>query len=111
MKTAAARGVRGRSAAMVAGAVAAGLALAISVLVDALSTRVPSLISAVAQLVVRRTPGRAARLAIETVGQADKPLLRLGTVVLALVVGAVAGAFAVRRRWVGDLIFAVFGLL
>src|SRR5690349_12724539 len=104
------RKTAGRGAAAVAGVLAAALALTVTVVLDVVSTHIPSLITAVAQKVARRTPGGLARQAIDTVGHADKPLLRAGTVVLALVMGALAGLLARRRPWVGDVVFVAFGL-
>jgi hypothetical protein len=95
----------------IAGFIAAGVALRVTELVDGLSDSVPSLVAVVGQVVIRLTPGDAARAGIEAVGTADKPLVLAGVVVLSLVAGAVAGWLAATRRWVGDCGFAVLGLV
>jgi DMSO/TMAO reductase YedYZ molybdopterin-dependent catalytic subunit len=94
----------------VAGGVAATVALAASVLVDAVSDAVPSLVAVVGQAVIRGTPGFLSRGATESVGTADKPLLLAAIVVLAVAVGTRVGVAAARRRTVGDVAFAAFGL-
>ncbi len=100
----------GRRAAL-AGALAAAVALAVTSLADALVETIPSVIGAVAQAVLRAAPGFVAEAAIETLGQADKPALRIGTIVIALLIGAAAGVTATRRRWVGDAVFSAFAAL
>ena len=94
-----------------AGVLAAAVALAITSLADALVAGIPSLIGAVGQTFLRAAPGSFAQLMIELLGYADKPALRVGTLVIALLVGAGAGRAAARRAWVGDVIFAVFGAI
>jgi DMSO/TMAO reductase YedYZ molybdopterin-dependent catalytic subunit len=92
-----------------AGALAAAVALAVTSLADAMVRSVPSLIGAVAQAFLRAAPAAVSKWAIETLGHADKPALRIGTVVIALLIGAAAGAVATRHRWVGGAAFAAFG--
>ncbi len=99
-----------RRRAAVAGTLAAAVSLAVTVLVDAVSDAVPSLVAVVGQAVIRGTPGFLSRGATETVGTADKPLLLALIVVLALGIGARVGVAAARRRRVGDVAFAAFGL-
>jgi DMSO/TMAO reductase YedYZ molybdopterin-dependent catalytic subunit len=94
----------------VAGGLAAAVALAASGLVDAVSDAVPSLVAVVGQAVIRNTPGFLSRGATESVGTADKPLLLAVIVVLAVAIGIRVGVAAARRRIVGDLVFAAFGL-
>jgi DMSO/TMAO reductase YedYZ molybdopterin-dependent catalytic subunit len=94
-----------------AGGLAAGVALAMTSLADAVVGTIPSLVGAVAQAFLRAAPGFVSRTAIETLGHADKPALRIGTIVIALLIGAAAGALATRRRWVGDVTLAAFGAL
>ena len=78
---------------------------------DALWPRVPSLIATVGQAFIRAVPGWFSRFGVESAGSADKPLVLVGTVVIALIVGAYVGGAARRRPVVGDVSFAAFGLL
>ena len=48
---------------------------------------------------------------IGAIGTADKPALLIGIVVVAGLIGAATGKAALQRRWVGDVVFAVFALL
>ena len=88
--------------------VAAGLAgLATSAATaSALSVRESPLV-AVAELVIRHTPGQVAEQAIQTLSFYDKPFL-LGSI-LALLLGgfALAGLWGRRRLWVSTLVFTV----
>ncbi len=99
-----------RRRAAVAGGLAAAVALAVTTVVDAVSGSVPSLVAVVGQAVIRQTPGFLSRGATESVGTADKPLLLVLIVVIALAIGARVGVAARRRRRVGDVVFAAFGL-
>src|SRR5205085_378532 len=94
-----------------AGTVAAGVALGVAELVAGIWHRQPSLVTAVAQQVIDRAPGVFVRFGIERFGTGDKPSLIVGTIVLSLVIGSVAGRLAVRRRVVGDAFFVAFGVL
>ena len=100
-----------RWAGAIAGAVAAAVALSMSVLADGFGRGVPSLVLAVDQAVIRLAPGAWARRGIETFGQNDKPGLVLGTVVLALAIGARLGMASQRRPRVATIGFGAFGLL
>ena len=94
------------------GAVAAAFSLAVlwaaSRVVDALVF--PPL--ALAERVIRLTPGDAATLAIEQLGEAAKPLLAVGVLLAFVAVGAAAGRISAGRSrgavWAAAL---VFGLL
>jgi DMSO/TMAO reductase YedYZ molybdopterin-dependent catalytic subunit len=90
-----------------AGALAAAVALATSVLLDGFGTAVPSLVLAVGQAVIRWAPGPAAREGIETFGTADKPLVVAGVVAVVLLAGAAAGP----RRSTFAATTAAFGIL
>jgi DMSO/TMAO reductase YedYZ molybdopterin-dependent catalytic subunit len=65
----------------------------------------------VAQQVIDRAPGVFVRFGIERFGTGDKPSLIVGTIVLSLVIGSIAGRLAVRTRVVGDAFFVAFGAL
>jgi DMSO/TMAO reductase YedYZ molybdopterin-dependent catalytic subunit len=95
----------------IAGVVGVGLALGLTELGAGLVPGVPSLVGAVGQQVIPATPPAMSSWAISTFGTQNKLVLELGTVVLALGVGAGAGMLA--RRWLmaPAAVFGVFGLL
>jgi DMSO/TMAO reductase YedYZ molybdopterin-dependent catalytic subunit len=97
--------------ARVAGVVAALVALAVTELIHALSSRVPSLVIAVGDVFVDGLPGDVTRSVIGAIGTADKPALLIGIVVVAALIGAATGKAALRRPWVGHAVFAVFAVL
>lgn len=89
-------GESGRVAAL-AGATAAAFPLALLWAGSRVADAVVFPPLALAERLIRITPGDAATLAIERLGEAAKPLLALGALVLFLVFGAVAGSLAARR--------------
>ena len=97
--------------AALAGGASAGLALALTELMAGLTDAVPSAIASVGSIVVDNTPGFVERTAISVFGTADKGALAIGTVILAVVVGAIVGVLARRRRWVIGAAFGAFALL
>ena len=97
--------------ASLAGAIAAGAALATTVLADGMSPAIPSLILSVGQAVIRLTPGSVATVGIESLGTADKPALVLSIVVVCLLVGAWVGRQAARRWIAGPAAFIVFAVV
>ncbi len=93
---------------------AAGMAVTIGVgeLVDGLSENTPSLVVATGELLVDYTPGDVVAVSIETIGIAQKTLLGIMLVALAVVVGALAGRLAHRGRLnVGAALFALVGVV
>lgn len=100
-----------RAPARLAGVVAAATALAVTELVRAVTADAPSLIVAVGDVFVDGLPGDVTRTVIGAIGTADKPALLIGIVVVSLLIGARTGTAALSRRWVGDVVFAAFGLL
>jgi hypothetical protein len=94
-----------------AGTVAAGAALAFGELVAGFTASVPSLVIAVGEWIVDRTPGELVETGIEAAGTNDKPLLLAGIVVISLLVGAVLGAVGLQRARVADAGFVVFGVV
>ncbi len=105
---------RGRRRAGIAGALAAAVALSITVAVDGASTAVPSLVLVVGQAVIRATPGELSRQGIESLGQTDKPALVAGVVIVSVLAGVALGRAARGRRWtapVGMAAFALVGVL
>jgi DMSO/TMAO reductase YedYZ molybdopterin-dependent catalytic subunit len=100
-----------RWALAVGGALAAGAALATSVLLDGLSTRFPPLIASVGQGVIRLAPGAAARQAVDALGTTNKPALLTGTVVVCMAIGAMVGMASWRRLRVAIAAYGGFALL
>ncbi|MCB8955208.1 MAG: molybdopterin-dependent oxidoreductase [Nocardioides sp.] len=95
-----------RGAWSLAGVVAGYAGLATSYCVASLATTHGSPVVAVADLVIRETPGSAAERAIQVFKHHDKTALVIGILVLLTVLFAVAGALA-RRGWAGPTV--VFG--
>jgi DMSO/TMAO reductase YedYZ molybdopterin-dependent catalytic subunit len=101
------RGPRGRAALAGVVSVAAGLGAAeVATGLLSLST---SPVLAVGESVIRVTPGDVAEAAIATVGQLDKPLLVAGTIVGALLLGALAGILSLSRRAAGPVLLVAMG--
>jgi DMSO/TMAO reductase YedYZ molybdopterin-dependent catalytic subunit len=97
-------------AAALAGLVAAGSALGVvSLLGRAVGDARPLDVS-VGDEVIDRSPGWLVHWAIDVFGTNDKPALRTGIVVTALVLGAVAGLVAARVRIAGPVAFALAAL-
>jgi DMSO/TMAO reductase YedYZ molybdopterin-dependent catalytic subunit len=95
----------------IAGLVAAAVALGIGELFAGLIEQVPSPLSAIGGWVVDSAPPFVKDFAIAVFGTADKAALGIGTAVIALAVGWQVGVRALRRTWLGPLVFGAFGLL
>jgi DMSO/TMAO reductase YedYZ molybdopterin-dependent catalytic subunit len=93
----------------IAGTVAAGAALAFGELVAGLTDSVPSLVIAVGELVIDRTPGELVETGIDAAGTNDKPALIAGIVILSLLFGAGLGLLARTRPRIADAGFVAFG--
>jgi DMSO/TMAO reductase YedYZ molybdopterin-dependent catalytic subunit len=104
-------GVATPGEARMAGAVAAGMALGVGELVTGFGTSTQSLVGSVGNAFVRQAGGGLARTAIRIFSTADKPALIIGIVTISLLIGAVVGATARRRPWVGPAGFGVVGLV
>ena len=100
--------MRTRLPAAVAGVVAVGLALGLSELVALFVDGVPSLVTSVGSLVVPVTPPAVKDWAVDAFGTSDKGALAIGTVVITLVVGAVAGARGRRDRTTAATLVVLF---
>ncbi len=102
-----------RGNAAIAGIAAVAAALGVAELVAGVIQRAPSLIIPVGDAVIDSVPGWLERWAIVTLGQADKPMLIAGILVLSVLLGAALGVLA-RRRFLlaaaGFVIFAVLGI-
>ncbi len=98
-----------RGAWSLAGLAAGGAGLATSYFVAMAMTIRESPVVAVAELVIRITPGWLAEYLIGLVGQLDKPLLLLGIFVALGVVFAWAGRLARRLWWAPSVVYAALG--
>jgi DMSO/TMAO reductase YedYZ molybdopterin-dependent catalytic subunit len=94
-----------------AGLVAGGAGLATSYFVAmALSIR-ESPVVAIAEAVIRLTPGALAEKAVQTLGHHDKPFLVAVVLVLTCLVFAWAGRLAARSSWASGAVLAVLAVL
>ncbi len=94
----------------VAGFIGAGIALGTGELLSGFSAKVPSLVIAVGELFVDKTPGAVVESGIQAAGTNDKPVLLLTIVVASLLVGALVGKAAITNRRRSDIGFLIFGL-
>ncbi len=101
------RGSRGRAA--LAGAVSVAAGLAAAQVATALLGLGTSPVLAIGETVIRVTPGDVAEAAISAVGHLDKPLLVAGTVVGALLLGALAGVLSLVSRALGLVLLVAMG--
>jgi DMSO/TMAO reductase YedYZ molybdopterin-dependent catalytic subunit len=99
-----------RSRAAWSGALAAAFALGISELAAG-AAGLPSLVVAVGDWVIDSVPASVKEWAISTFGTNDKVVLVSGIVVVTIGLGAVFGAMAAKRFWVGVVGFAAFAAL
>ncbi len=93
------------------GAVSAGAGLAVAEFAGGIAEAGLSPVLAVGEAVIALTPGDVAEAAIQLVGTADKPLLVLGTVLITLLVGAVAGVLALGRLGRGVAVLVALGVV
>jgi len=94
-----------------AGALAAGVAIAVAELFAGLVQGAPSLVIAIGSLVISIQPPGAKDVFVNLFGSNDKLALNVLIVVVALVIAASAGIRAARRFRDGALVFAAFGLV
>ncbi|NYF98436.1 molybdopterin-dependent oxidoreductase [Janibacter cremeus] len=100
---------RSRSYAALGGAVSVGAGLAVAEFASGVAELGASPVLAAGEAVIALTPGGLSEAAIQLVGTADKPLLVLGTVLIALLVGAIAGVLALTRLGRGVALLAALG--
>ncbi|MCB0984975.1 MAG: molybdopterin-dependent oxidoreductase, partial [Ilumatobacter sp.] len=93
-----------------AGLAAGGLAVAIGMLIAAI-TDVVSPIDAVGSEVIDRTPRAVKEWAIREFGTNDKLVLRIGIFSVLALAALVIGALAVRRVWIGVAGIGAFGVV
>ena len=101
---------RSRTRDAIAGFLAAAVALGVAELLAGI-TGGTSLIIAIGDVVVDRTPGSVVKAAIDALGSKDKPTLLLTITLASLLLGAALGPVAGRRPSVGTLGFLGFGLV
>jgi len=89
--------VNERFRASVAGAAGAVVAFGLAEFVHGLYQLVPSIFVSLAQGIIELTPGGFATRAIETLGQADIPILVTSTIIGALVLAALLSILSLRR--------------
>ena len=94
-----------------AGALAAGVAIAASELLAGLVPGVPSLVTAAGALAIAIQPPGAKDVMVSLFGANDKVALHAIVLGLAAAIAAAAGVLAARRRWVGAAFFVGFGLV
>ncbi|OFW66911.1 MAG: hypothetical protein A2Z12_01060 [Actinobacteria bacterium RBG_16_68_21] len=100
-----------RRLAGVAGAIAAGVALGVGELFAGLFDSVPSPMAAVGGRIIDAAPPFLKDFAIAVFGTSDKLALAIGTAVVGVIVGWVAGILALRRPIVGPIVFGLFALV
>ena len=97
--------------ARVAGALAAGAALAATEVVGLLAPTRPTLVLAVETWFLDTFAGSLKALAVALFGRQDKVALAVGTVLVALLLGAALGRLEERRRGWGAIGIGAFGVL
>lgn len=93
-----------------AGLVAGFAGVAASYFVAMVTTIRDAPLVAVAELVIRLTPGAVAERAIQILGQRDKPVLMLGIVLISALLFAWAGRLARRTWWAPTIVFALLAV-
>lgn len=104
-------GMPARWTALTAGTVGAGSALAVGELFAGLSRRIPSMVVAVADVVIRQADADTAGTAIDLFGSNNKPALLVGIILVSLLLGAGATQASIRRPWVLTATYGSFGAL
>lgn len=107
MATGGGRGEGARAAA--AGAIGAAFALAAGEFTSAVVGATPSPLLAVGGEFIDRFAASLKELAVAVFGTNDKPALVIGTIVIAVALGAASGRAALRRPWAPWVVFGVFG--
>ena len=90
--------------AFVAGIVGMVVAFGLTELIHGLYQPVPSVLMAIAQQIIRLSPGGFATKAIETLGKADTPILITFLIVATLLIAGCLAYLALRSSWVIALI-------
>jgi DMSO/TMAO reductase YedYZ molybdopterin-dependent catalytic subunit len=95
---------------VLAGVVSAGAGLAASEVSSGLLHQRVSPVVAVAESIIRLTPGAVVEQTISLVGHYDKPLVIAGTLLALCVLSGLAGMLALRSLAAGEAMFAVMGV-
>jgi DMSO/TMAO reductase YedYZ molybdopterin-dependent catalytic subunit len=93
------------------GVVAAGSGLAVSELVSGLLHQRVSPVGAVAESIIRLTPGAVIERVISVVGHNDKPILITATLLGLLVLSAAVGVLAMRSLVAAEVAFVAMGVV
>jgi DMSO/TMAO reductase YedYZ molybdopterin-dependent catalytic subunit len=97
--------------AAVAGLAAGGIGIGLAELFAGLVAGAPSLIIAIGSLIIELQPPGAKQFVVDLFGDADKLVLNLAVVVVALGMGTALGIIATRRWWAGAAGFGAIGAL
>ena len=97
--------------AALAGALAAGVAIAVGELAAGLLGGAPSLVTAMGTMVISLQPPGAKDLVVALFGTNDKLALNVAVLVVALAIAAGAGVLASRRLAYGAAVFITFGVV
>ncbi len=100
---------QGRGA--IAGVVAAAAGLSVSELLNGFAHLRVSPVEAVAESIIRLTPGPVIEFVISHFGHNDKPLVILLTLVGLAVLSAATGVLAMWSRLAGELVFSAMGVV
>ena len=99
-----------KPAAALSGAVGVGVAIAVGEIASKALSADPSPLYAVGGAFIDRFAGSLKDIAIQLFGKNDKTALIVGTVLIALSIGALIGIGARRRQWLPLLAFSAFGV-
>ncbi len=94
-----------------AGIVGVAASLGFGELVSGLISSVSSPITAIGERLIDWSPPALKDFAVTTFGTADKPALLIGTVIVALLLGAAVGVWSYRRTWLALLVFFGFAII
>jgi DMSO/TMAO reductase YedYZ molybdopterin-dependent catalytic subunit len=100
-----------RLAGALVGLLTAAVGLAVGQLVSIFVAGEAAPVVAVGQTAVMLSPEWLKQFAIRHFGSADKTVLIAGVVVVLILLSALLGMAAMRRRWIGDLGVAAFGVV
>jgi len=95
----------------IAGTVAVAAGLAVSELANGFAHLRVSPVEAVAESIIRLTPGSVVEFVIAHVGHNDKPLVIGLTLVSLAIIGAATGILAMRSQVAAELVFLVMGVV
>ena len=87
------------------------VALGVGEFISAIGTTKQSLVGSIGNIVIDDAGGTVTRTTINLVGSFDKPVLLVGIVTVALLIGCWLGSMSRTRRWIGPAGFALFALL